>query len=226
MLSRSFSRYADRREAGRILADDLADFADRPDVVVLGLPRGGVPVAAEVAAVLHAPLDVLLVRKLGLPGHSELAMGAIASGGVRVLNDSLVRQLQVPEETIEAVAAAEGVELERRERAYRGASAAVPLDGRTVIVVDDGLATGATMRAAVVSLRRANPERVIVAVPVGAPETCDALSAIADAVICPLRPERLTAVGMWYEEFNQTTDDDVRALLASAPAAGTHRGNA
>lgn len=211
-------RYADRHEAGVALADRLLDFAGR-DVVVLGLPRGGIPVAYEVARVLHAPLDVFVVRKLGLPGHPELAMGAIASGGVRVLNEDLVRQLRVPTDAIEAVARAEQTELERRERAYRGARTAIPIAGRVAILVDDGLATGSTMRAAVLAVRRLIPAELIVAVPVGARDTCRALSDVADDVVCALMPEPFTAVGLWYENFDQTTDQEVRDLLAAATAA-------
>ena len=207
-------RYAHRREAGLVLADRLRDFAGRNDVVVLGLPRGGIPVAFEVAAALKAPLDVFVVRKLGLPGHPELAMGAIASGGVRVLNDDLLRHLHVPASVIDAVARAEQAELERRERAYRGTRPAVRLEGRTVILVDDGLATGSTMRAAVLAIRRVLPSEIVVAVPVGARETCRALNEVADDVVCALMPEPFTAVGVWYEHFEQTTDEEVRRLLA------------
>ena len=209
-------RYANRREAGVVLAGQLRDFADRTDVVVLGLPRGGMPVAFEVATALNAPLDVFVVRKLGLPGHPELAMGAIASGGVRVLNDDLLRQLHVPPSAIDAVARAEQTELERRERAYRGARPPVPLEGRIVILVDDGLATGSTMRAAVLAIRRVLPSQIVVAVPVGARETCHALDEVADEVVCARMPEPLTAVGLWYENFDQTTDEEVRRLLSSS----------
>jgi len=211
-------RYADRHEAGVALADRLLEFAGR-DVVVLGLPRGGIPVAYEVARALHAPLDVFVVRKLGLPGHPELAMGAIASGGVRVLNDEIVRQLRVPSAAIEAVTRGEQMELERRERAYRGARTAIPIEGRVVILVDDGLATGSTMRAAVLAVRRLIPAEIIVAVPVGARDTCRALTEVADDVVCALTPEPFTAVGLWYENFDQTTDEEVRRLLAASTAA-------
>jgi predicted phosphoribosyltransferase len=216
--SPSRRRYADRREAGVALADRLLEFAGR-NVVVLGLPRGGIPVAYEVATALHAPLDVFVVRKLGLPGHPELAMGAIASGGVRVLSDDVIRQLRVPTAAIEAVTRAEQTELERRERAYRGARTAVPIEGRVAILVDDGLATGSTMRAAVLAVRRLIPAEIIVAVPVGARETCHALAEVADDVVCALMPEPFTAVGLWYENFDQTTDEEVRRLLAAATAA-------
>jgi predicted phosphoribosyltransferase len=211
-------RYADRRQAGVVLADRLREFAGR-DVVVLGLPRGGIPVAYEVARALHAPLDVFVGRKLGLPGHPELAMGAIASGGVRVLNDALVRQLRVSTGAIDAVARAEQTELERRERAYRGARTAIPIEGRVAILVDDGLATGSTMRAAVLAARRLIPAEIVVAVPVGARTTCHALADVADEVICALAPEPFTAVGLWYEHFDQTTDEEVRRLLAASTAA-------
>lgn len=207
--------YADRREGGRILASQLARYAGRQDVVVLGLPRGGVPVADEVAKALGAPLDVVVVRKLGLPGHAELAMGAIASGGVRVLNDDVVNQLRVPQTTIETVARGEQVELERRERTFRGARTAVPLEGRVVILVDDGLATGSTMRAAVMAVRGRGASEVIVAVPVGAPESCQVLRALADEVICPMQPDGFSAVGLWYENFDQTSDAEVQQILAS-----------
>ncbi|MGE0445996.1 MAG: phosphoribosyltransferase [Vicinamibacterales bacterium] len=211
--------YADRREAGVVLAGRLRDFAGRADVVVLGLPRGGIPVAFEVATALEAPLDVFVVRKLGLPGHPELAMGAIASGGVRVLNDDLLQQLAVPVSVIDAVTRAERIELERRERAYRGARPAIPLEGRIVIIVDDGLATGATMRAAVLAIRRLLPSQIVVAVPVGARDTCRVLNELADEVVCAAMPEPFTAVGAWYDNFAQTTDEEVRRLLVP-PAAG------
>ena len=212
-------RYVNRREAGAVLAGRLRDFAGRADVVVLGLPRGGIPVAFEVANALQAPLDVFVVRKLGLPGHPELAMGAIASGGVRVLNDDLLQQLHVPTSAIDAVARAEQAELERRERAYRGARPPIPLEGRVVILVDDGLATGSTMRAAVLAIRRVLPSQIVVAVPVGARETCSAMNEVADDVVCAHMPEPFTAVGLWYENFEQTTDEEVRRLLSSPSLA-------
>jgi predicted phosphoribosyltransferase len=205
--------YRDRSEAGRILASKLAAYADQPDLLVLALPRGGVPVAFEVAQALHAPLDLFLVRKLGLPGHEELAMGAIASGGVRVLNEEVVRVLQVPDDVIATVAAVEQQELERRERLYRGERPPVDVCGKTVILVDDGLATGASMRAAVAALRQMGPARVVVAVPVGSAETCHELRREADDVVCAATPEPFRAVGLWYEDFSQTSDEEVRELL-------------
>ena len=205
--------YRDRYDAGRILASRLTAYADRADVLVLALPRGGVPVAHEIAQALHAPLDVFLVRKLGLPGHEELAMGAIASGGVRVLNEDVVRVLQVSDDVIETVAAAEQQELERRERLYRGERPPLDVRGKIVILVDDGLATGASMRAAVAALRQMGPARIVVAVPVGSAETCAEMHDVADEVVCGYTPEAFRAVGLWYEDFSQTTDAEVRELL-------------
>jgi predicted phosphoribosyltransferase len=205
--------YRDRSEAGQVLADKLTRYADRPDVMVLALPRGGVPVAAEVAHALHAPLDVFLVRKLGLPSHPELAMGAIASGGVRVLNDDVVRALQVPDDVIETVAAEERKELARRERLYRGDRTPLDVVGKTAILVDDGLATGASMRAGVAALRQMGPARIVVAVPVGSVDTCVELGDLADDVVCTYTPEPFRAVGLWYEDFSQTTDEEVREFL-------------
>jgi predicted phosphoribosyltransferase len=219
-------RYANRREAGRVLADRLADYAGRDDVVVLGLPRGGIPVAYEVARALNAPLDVFVVRKLGLPGHPEYAMGAIASGGVRVLNDEAIRQLRIPPSTVEAVAHAEQQELERRERAYRGTRPAAAVEGRIVILVDDGLATGSTMRAAVLAIRRRLPSQIVVAAPVGARETCRTMNEVADEVICARMPEPFNAVGLWYQNFDQTSDDEVRRLLAQSSNGGTFKRSA
>lgn len=185
-------------------------------MLVLALPRGGVPVAFEVARWLDAPLDVFLVRKLGVPGHEELAMGAIATGGVRVVNEAIVRELGVGREAFEEVAARERVELERRERAYRGERNAPEVGGRTVILVDDGLATGSTMRAAAVALRRRGPGRLVVAAPVAAREACEELRAEADEVVCAETPEPFRGVGRWYEDFSQTTDEEVRELLSKA----------
>jgi predicted phosphoribosyltransferase len=208
----------DRTDAGRQLAAELTHYAGRDDVTVLGLPRGGVPVAFEVARALGAPLDVFLVRKLGVPGHEELAMGAIASGGVRVLNDAVFRALRLPEGEVERVAATERRELERRELEYRGDRPPLDVRGRTAILVDDGLATGSTMRAAVAALRRLGPSRVAVAVPVGAAETCEDFEGEADEAVCAHEPDPFYAVGMWYRDFSQTTDDEVRDLLDRAAA--------
>ena len=208
-------RFANRRDAGRELASRLSPYANRPDVLVLALPRGGVPVAYEVASALKAPMDVFLVRKLGTPGHRELAMGAIASGGIRVLNDDVVHWYGIAQPAIEAIAREEEQELQRRERAYRDDRPAPDLAGRIVILVDDGLATGSTMRAAVEAVRARHPARVIVAVPVGARQTCAELSTIADEVACAVTPEPFSAVGEWYLNFDQTTDEEVRQLLNS-----------
>ena len=207
------TRFANRHHAGRVLAERLRAFAGRDDVLVLGLPRGGVPVAYEVAKSLGAALDVFVVRKLGVPQQPELAMGAIASGGVRVLNEDVVQWYRIPQSVIETVAWDEERELTRRERAYRNGRPAVPIEGKVVMLVDDGLATGSTMRAAIGAVRRLNPSRVIVAVPVGAPETCRELRAVADDVVCGQTPAALSAVGAWYEDFSQTTDDEVTMLL-------------
>jgi predicted phosphoribosyltransferase len=206
--------FRDRREAGRLLATKLSAYANRPDVLVLALPRGGVPVAYEVARALGAPLDVFVVRKLGVPGYEELAMGAVASGGVRVLNHQLVRRLGIPNHLIESVAEQERQELARRERLYRGGRPTPDVRGRTVILVDDGLATGATMHAAVEALRQLQPARIVVAVPTASPETCEEMRAKVDDVICAITPEPFHAVGRWYQDFAQTTDDEVRNLLA------------
>ena len=208
--------FADRADAGRVLAGRLSAFANRSDVIVLALPRGGVVVGYEVARALRAPLDVLVVRKLGVPGHSELAMGAIATGGARVLSRDVIDALGIAPSQIEAVAVREQAELERRERSYRGERPPAPLHGRTVLLVDDGLATGATMRAAVRSLRAHDPARIVVAVPGGAAETCAALRSEADEVVCARSPEAFEAVGAWYEDFSQTSDDEVRDLLVRA----------
>ncbi len=208
-------RFADRRHAAIALARQLQQFANRDDVVVLALPRGGVPVAYEVARRLAAPMDVFVVRKLGLPGHPELAMGAIASGGVQVMNEDVAAWYRPSTAAIEAVVRAEQMELERRERLYRDGRPPVPIEGRIVLLVDDGLATGSTMRAAVLAIRRLRPARVIVAVPVGARETCESLGSIVDEVVCALIPEPFSAVGLWYVDFSQTSDDEVRQLLAA-----------
>lgn len=213
-------RFMDRRDAGRQLATKLADCADDPGALVLGLPRGGVPVAYEVARALNVPLDVFAVRKLGVPGHQELAMGAIASGGVRVLNPDVIDAFRISAAAIESVAQRELVELERRQRAYRGPGAFPELAGRTVIVVDDGLATGSTMRAAVHALRQSNPARIIVAVPVAAPETAHSLREVADRVVSLSAPPDFHAVSTWYEDFSQTSDEEVRNLLETASQKG------
>jgi predicted phosphoribosyltransferase len=207
-------RFADRSDAGRILAGQLAAYRNRADVIVLGLPRGGVPVAFEVARALRVPLDVFVVRKLGVPGYPELAMGAIASGGVSVLNDDVVREAGISADEIREVAAIEQRELDRRERAYRGHAVPLSLRGRTAILVDDGLATGATMRAAVKAARRLQALRVVVAVPVGSAITCQRVAHDADKVICPMMPPRFRAIGEWYDDFSQVSDEQVRELLA------------
>jgi putative phosphoribosyl transferase len=208
--------FADRNAAGRELAERLSRYAGHDDVVVLGLPRGGVPVAYEVARALGAPLDVFVVRKLGVPGHEELAMGAIASGDVRVLNDDVVAATGIDQHEIEAVADREHVELERRERAYRGDRDPIDVEGQTAIVVDDGLATGATMRAAVKALRERHVGKVVVAVPTASPETCAEVGKTVEEIVCARTPERFMAVGIWYRDFTPTTDDDVRRLLEDA----------
>lgn len=210
------ARFGDRHDAGKRLAAELSEYADQDDVLVLALPRGGVPVAYEVAEALNAPLDVFLVRKLGVPGHKELAMGAIASGGVRVLNEEVVRLAGVDEQTIARIAAEEQRELERREREYRDDRPLLNVAGRTVILVDDGLATGSTMRAAALALQEQNPERLVIAVPVAAPETYEEFRQDVDEIVCAITPEPFYAVGLWYEDFSQTTDEEVRALLARA----------
>lgn len=208
--------FRDRTEAGRVLARELRAYAGRPDVLVLALPRGGVPVGYEVAHELGAPLDVFVVRKLGAPGQEELAIGAIASGGVRVLNREVVRLLGITEEEIEEIADREQRERERRERLYRGDRPPLDPRGRIVILVDDGLATGSTMRAAAAALRRLGPEKIVVAVPVAASSVCQQLSAEVDEVVCAATPEPFFAVGQWYSEFRQTTDEEVRELLERA----------
>jgi len=212
------SRYRDRREAGQVLADRLRHFAGRQDVIVLALPRGGVPVAFEVAKAIGATLDVFMVRKLGVPGHPEFAMGAIASGGVRILDDDLVRYYRIPAAAVEQIARVEQQELERREGLYRGARPPLSLEDRIVILVDDGLATGSTMRAAILAVRRRLPLQIVAAAPVGARQACGALDQVADEVVCPMTPEPFRAVGLWYQNFEQTTDEEVRWLLAAAAA--------
>ena len=206
--------FRDRADAGRRLAASLAHLAGRSDVVVLGLARGGVPVAYEVAVALDAPLDVMLARKLGVPGHDELAMGALASGGLRVLNQSVIDSLRIPPAAVEEVAAREAAELARREHVYRQGRPQLDVRDRVAVVVDDGLATGATMRAAVSALRAQSPARVVAAVPVGSVETCVRLADEADEMICLRTPTSFHAVGQWYDDFTQVTDDEIRALLA------------
>jgi predicted phosphoribosyltransferase len=207
-------QFTNRAEAGRLLAAKLHGFANRPDVVVLALPRGGVPVAYEVARALKAPLDVFLVRKLGVPGHEELAMGAIATGNVRVLNESVIDYLGIPDDAIERVALSEQPELKRREDLYRGALKPIEVRGQTVIVVDDGLATGSTMRAAVKALKRLGPAGIVVAVPVAASDVCESFKEdLGSTCVCVMSPEPLQGVGLWYEDFSQTTDEEVCYLL-------------
>lgn len=208
--------FRDRRAAGRELSRHLAAYANRDDVLVLGLPRGGVPVAYEVARALKAPLDILVVRKLGVPGFEELAMGAIASGGVRTLNREVIDDLHIPRSSIEEVTAREAEELRRRERLYRGDNPSPVIEGKTVILVDDGLATGSTMHAAVTAVRAQHPQRVIVAVPVGASSTCQAFNEVADEAICAVIPPRFEAVGRWYADFSPTSDQEVHDLLQDA----------
>src|SRR5262245_46940671 len=206
--------FQDRKEAGRILAERLAAYKNRRDVVILALPRGGVPVAYEVAKELNAPLDVFVVRKLGVPGQEELAMGAIASGGVRVINEDVAQMLRIPEEMIDEVAAKEEEELERRERLYRGDRPGLDARGRVAILIDDGLATGSSMRAAAAAVRGQQPTRIVVAAPVAAASTCAELRNEVDEVVCAETPEPFYAISLWYRDFTQTTDDEVRELLA------------
>lgn len=209
-------RFLDRRDAGRQLAEELSIYADRPGVLVLGLPRGGVPVAYEIARALRAPLDVLVVRKLGAPGHRELAMGAIASGGLRVLNLDVIDALGISPLAVEAVATGELLELERQRLAYRADAVLAELSGRTIIVVDDGLATGSTMRAAVGALRQSKATRIVVAAPIAAADTVRTLREVADHVVCLSAPSDFRAVSNWYQDFSQTTDEEVRSLLEAA----------
>jgi putative phosphoribosyl transferase len=208
--------YRDRRHAGQVLAQRLGDFKDRPDVIVLALPRGGVPVAFEVARALHAPLDVFIVRKLGVPGREEYAMGAIASGGVCVLNHEVVDWLGISQAAIDTVMQAERLELARRERLYREAKPVPSLHARAVLLIDDGLATGSTMRAAIRACRQQQPRHLVAAIPVADADVCESLRNEADEVVCASTPEPFLAVGRWYEDFTQTSDDEVRALLAAA----------
>ena len=227
--ARSDVRFQDREDAGRTLARFLAAYAGRPDVLVLALPRGGVPVGAEVARALRAPLDVFVVRKVGAPSQPELAIGAIATGGTVVVNQEVIRELGIPRELFEREVEHERREVERRERSYRGARPPPQLSGKTVILVDDGLATGATMRAAARAARSQGPARVVVAVPVGARDTCAEMGADADEVVCVRTPEPFLAVGLWYRDFSQTSDEEVREILESRmvpappPLAGEER---
>ncbi len=207
-------KFIDRPQAGRILANLLKDYANQSNVIALALPRGGVPVAYEIATALSIPLDVFIVRKLGVPGHEELAMGAIASGGTAVINESLVHDLQLKKSSVESVIQSELEELARREHVYRGNRPFPDLSGKTIILVDDGIATGSTMQAAISALRKHKPARIIIAVPVAAMATCEAMASLADTLICPLQPVNFYAVGLWYEDFSQTSDDEVIALLA------------
>jgi putative phosphoribosyl transferase len=212
-------RFRDRRHAGRLLAALLKHYKQRPDLLVLALPRGGVPVGYEIAQALHAPLDVLIVRKLGVPGHEELAMGAIASGGVRVLHTSVIQMIGISEAVIDNVAQEEEQEIMRREEVYRGHRPLPQIQDRIVVLVDDGLATGSTMRAAIAAVRQQRPKQVIVAVPVASPDTCEELHAEADEVYCALTPALFFGVGQWYESFPQMSDEEVRELLDQMPAA-------
>ena len=218
------TRFRDRGHAGEVLALSLGDYARRTDVVVLGLARGGVVVAAAVAAALEVPLDVFMVRKLGAPGHEELAMGAIASGGVRVMNPDIVRSLRVSPDAIDAVARREQLELERRAALYRGDRPTLSLDGRTAIVVDDGLATGASMRAAVLAIKTLHPASVVVAVPTASRQARDDIAELVDDVVCVATPEPFWGVGAWYENFTQTSDDEVARLLRAAAEQRVHDG--
>jgi putative phosphoribosyl transferase len=207
--------YRDRADAGRQLARLLTKYANQPDVIVLALPRGGVPVAAEVARALNAPLDVFLVRKLGLPTHPELAMGAIAEGGAVVLNEDVIASFGVPTDAVEQVESRERAELHRREQLYRGERSAPALEGRTVILIDDGLATGSTVEAAILALRSLRPSRIVVAAPVGAQESCERIGRLADEIVCASTPEIFSAVGQWYGDFSETSDTEVKQLLAA-----------
>jgi predicted phosphoribosyltransferase len=215
--------FRDRSEAGQALAQELKAYAGRDDVIVLALPRGGVPVAFEVARALRAPLDVFVARKLGVPGHEELAMGAIASGGVLVLEPSVIEDLGIPPDVVAEVAAREEQERLRREREYRGDRPEPDVRGRTVILVDDGLATGSTMRAAVAALRKLQPARIVVAVPVAAPSACSDLAPEVDEIVCARTPEAFRSVGSWYLDFSQTTDEEVRDWMARAEHETAHR---
>jgi putative phosphoribosyl transferase len=217
-------RFRDRAEAGRLVAELLRDYAGRDDVVVLALPRGGVPVGYEVARALGAPLDVFVVRKLGLPGHPELAMGALASGGLVVLNQGATKAIGIDEAAMRRVTEAELEEVERREALYRGTSEPPDVEGKTVILVDDGLATGSTMRAAAQAVQQLHPDRIVVAVPLAAEETCDEFRDVVDEIVCGVTPRPFHAVGLWYDDFSQTSDEEVRELLADAAKHAEARG--
>jgi putative phosphoribosyl transferase len=208
--------FQNRKEAGRKLASKLSAYIGQPDVLVLALPRGGVPVGAEIARALHAPLDVFVVRKLGVPWNPELAMGAVATGGVRVLDEETIHSLAISREEIAKVAAGEEIELERREQAYRGGRAPLPIAGRNVILVDDGIATGSTMRAGVAALRKLQPARIVIAAPVASHATCSMLRRVADEVVCAIEAEDFFSIGEWYEDFTQLSDKDVQDLLGNA----------
>lgn len=209
-------KYLNRQQAGTILAELLSDYANQENVLVLALPRGGVPVAFEIAKAIQAPLDVFIVRKLGVPSHSELAMGAIASGGVRVFNQSIIDELEISCDDLCAVIEQEEAELARREELYRGHQAAYSIEDKTIILVDDGVATGATLRAALTALRQFHPKEIIIAIPVCDQAVLDEFTPLADKIFCPLIPDQLYAVGAWYDNFEQTEDDEVRALLKSS----------
>src|SRR5947208_3466501 len=215
-LAKMSTQFRDRTEAGKLLAAQLAAYANQQDPIVLALPRGGVPVGFEIAQALHAPLDVIVVRKLGVPGQEELAMGAIATGGICILNKDVVQFLNIPDEVIDEITAQELQELERREHLFRGERPAYDVGGRTVILVDDGIATGATMHAAVAAIKQRQPTRIIIAVPTAAPSTCDEFAAEVDELVCVIRPEPFIAVGYWYRQFSQTSDEEVRSLLERA----------
>jgi putative phosphoribosyl transferase len=217
-------RYKDRVEGGQLLAKKLHQYANNPDTVVLGLPRGGVVVAYEVAQKLGLPLDIFLVRKLGVPGYEELAMGAIASGGIRVMNDDVLRMVNISPDAIEAAVKKEGQELQRREKAYRGNRPSLDVKDKTVILVDDGLATGATMRAAVAALRKQRPRQIIIAVPTASADTCEGFRAEVDDIICAMTPTPFHAVGEWYEDFPQNTDEEVQQLLTASRNIAANRG--
>lgn len=209
-------RFKDRQEAGQLLAEALTAYQDDPQTIVLGLPRGGVPVAFEIAKSLHVPLDVFIVRKLGVPGQPELAMGALATGGVQVFNEEIIQSMHISQEEIQGVIRREQAEISRREKAYRGTRPFPALTGKTIVLVDDGIATGATMRAAIKALRMHLPKQVFVAVPVAADEQCHVIAPLADAFFCLLRPFQFYAVGAWYDDFSQTEDEEVYALLKKA----------